>query len=144
MWTTQHTADTAVPVDALWSAFRDVHTGATPTESGDVFEIHGSFAVGTELSVTPVGQDTFRSEIIELVENERYADRTQFGDITLTFRHTFVAEGELTKVTHELVIDGPSADEVGPKLGPQISEDFPAVMQSLFDLAAQIAGISEG
>lgn len=143
MWSTQHTAETPLPAPALWSAFRDIHTGVTPTDDGDVFEIHGPFAVGTELSVTPKGQDTFRSTIIELVENERYADRTEYGDITLTFRHTFVPEAEGTKVTHELIIEGKSADKIGPELGPQISDDFPTVMQSLFDVAAGVAAPRE-
>lgn len=138
MWTTQHSSETELPTHAVWLALRDLHTGATQSPGGDVFEIHGPYEVGTALSVTPQGQDTFRSEIIELVEDELYADRTQFGDVILTFRHTLVPLGSVTKVTHELVIDGPAADEVGPQLGPQISEDFPAAMQSLFDIAADV------
>jgi hypothetical protein len=128
----------------VWVALRDIHTGATSTPGGDIFEIHGPFQVGTELSVTPQGQDTFRSEIIELVEDERYADKTKYGDISLTFRHTLVPLQTGTRVTHELVIDGAAADQIGPELGPQISEDFPATMQSLFDVAARVhAGSGE-
>jgi hypothetical protein len=136
MWTTAHSAETDLPAAAVWAALRDVHTGAIAAAGGDVFEIHGPFAVGTELSVTPAGQDTFRSRIVELVENERYADETQFGDLTLTFRHTLEPLPAGARVIHELVIDGPSADAVGPELGPQISADFPAAMQGLFDAAA--------
>jgi hypothetical protein len=144
MWSTQYTDDTELPPQTVWMAVRDIHTGATPNPGGDVFEIHGPFQLGTELSVTPQGQDTFRSEIIELVENERYADRTQYGDITLTFRTTLVALDRGTRVTHELVIAGPAADEIGPELGPQISEDFPATMQSLFDVGAKIQASTSG
>lgn len=122
----------------VWIALRDLHTGATKSETGDVFEIHGPFQVGTELSVTPQGQETFRSRIIELVEDERYADETTFGDVTLTFRHVLTPIEGGTRVVHELVIDGPAVDAVGPELGPQISEDFPAAMQSLFAAAARV------
>jgi hypothetical protein len=33
----------------------------------------------------------------------------------------------------------PSADQVGPELGPQISADFPGAMKSLFAVAAALA-----
>lgn len=144
MWTTEHTAETSVPATGVWRALRDLHTGVTPSEGGDVFEIHGPFQVGTELSVTPQGQGTFRSQIIELVENERYADLTTVGDdVTLTFRHTLTPLVTGTRVTHELVIDGPASDEVGPSLGPQISEDFPEAMQALFAAAAAVRDEAE-
>ena len=82
--------------------------------------------------MTPVGQDTFESTILELVEAERYADVTAFGSTSLTFRHILVPTESGTTVMHELIIEGPDADEVGPELGPQISEDFPAAMAELF------------
>jgi hypothetical protein len=139
MWTAQHSADTDLPAAAVWAALRDLHTGATPSADGDRFEIHGPFEVGTELDVTPQGQGTFRSRIVELVENERYADRTEFGDVVLTFRHTLAPAGGGTRVTHELVIDGPGADSTGPQLGPQITADFPAALNGLFAAARALA-----
>jgi hypothetical protein len=143
MWTTEHTAETNLPSRAVWIALRDLHTGETKSEGGDIFEIHGPYQVGTELSVTPQGQETFRSRIVELVEDERYADETSFGDVTLTFRHILTPVDRGTRVTHELVIDGPGADATGPELGSQISADFPAAMRSLFAAAARI-GTSTG
>lgn len=132
MWTTDYTSHTTASPAAVWDALRRLHTGETRSEAGDTFEIHGPFEVGTTISVTPVGQDTFESTILELVEAERYADVTAFGSTTLTFRHILVPSESGTTVTHELIIDGPDADEVGPTLGPQISEDFPEAMAALF------------
>jgi hypothetical protein len=142
MWTTDYTSHTPASPAAVWEALRRLHTGESSTEAGDTFEIHGPFEVGTTISVTPVGQDTFVSTILELVEAARYADSTAFGATTLTFRHTLVAADSGTTVTHELVIDGPQADEVGPELGPQISEDFPSAMAALFDDAMAIEAVS--
>ena len=98
----------------MWAALRALHTGEIASTDGDEFRIDGPFAVGTELDVTPQGQDTFRSRIVELVENERYADRTEFGDVSLTFRHTLEPTAAGTRVTHQLVIDGPGADTHRP------------------------------
>jgi carbon monoxide dehydrogenase subunit G len=135
MWTTEHTAETTLDRETVWTALRDLHTGALTYEGADTFELDGPFAVGTVLTVTPVGQDPFPSTIIDVVENETYADRTEFGTLVLTFRHTLVPTGSGTRVTHRLDIDGEGADEVGPELGPQISGDFPESMDALFEQA---------
>lgn len=134
MWTAQHTAETDLPPTAIWTALRDLHTGVTDNPLGDRFEIHGPFAVGTELDVTPHGQETFRSRITELIENERYADTTEFDDLTLTFRHTLEPTRAGTRITHQLEIDGPGADDAG-ELGTQISADFPEGLQGLIAAA---------
>lgn len=136
MWTTEYTAETTLAPEVVWAALRDLHTGDLTYEGADTFELHGPFAVGTELTLTPVGQDPFQSTIVDLVETETYADRTVFGDLVLTFRHTLVPTGAGTRVTHRLEIDGPGADEVGPELGPQISGDFPESMAALFEQTA--------
>jgi hypothetical protein len=75
MFTTQHTAETTATPGQVWGALRALHTGTALSERSDTFEIHGPFAVGTKLSVTPQGQGTFESEIVDLVENEVYEDR---------------------------------------------------------------------
>jgi hypothetical protein len=136
MWSTRYAAETDATPGAVWAALRDLHSGMRLSEHSDAFELHGPFEVGTEISVTPQGQDTFRSVIVELEEPRVYADQTQFGDLLLTFRHTLAAlpDGR-TKVTHELKIDGAGADQAGPELGPQISGDFPVAMNDLFAAA---------
>ncbi|WP_246671509.1 hypothetical protein [Mesorhizobium sp. B2-4-12] len=42
-------------------------------------------------------------------------------------------------MTHRLEISGPSAAEVGPELGPQISGDFDTSMARLFEEAKALA-----
>ena len=135
MWTTEHTATTDVQAAAIWAALRDLHSGVPLGEHSDHFQLHGPFAVGTEVSVTPQGQDTMRSVIVELDEGRSYADSTRFGDLTLLFRHTLDALPTGTRATHRLEIHGPGAAEVGPELGPQISGDFPTTMDELFAAA---------
>jgi hypothetical protein len=136
MWATEHTATTDVAASAIWAALRDLHSGTPLGEHSDRFELHGPFAVGTTVSVTPQGQDTMRSVIVELEEGRTYADRTTFGDLILLFRHTLTPlDDGGTRVTHQLEISGPGADEVGPELGPQISGDFPVTMDELLAAA---------
>jgi hypothetical protein len=80
----------------------------------------------------PKGQDPITSVIVEATENQLYADQTSMGEVTLRFSHTLQPlEGGGTKVTHRLEITGPAADQVGPELGPAITEDFPEALDAL-------------
>jgi hypothetical protein len=137
MWANEYTAVTGLPPHAVWAALRGLHEGTLTYPGADRFELHGPFAVGTRLSVTPAGQETFESRIVDLTEPVTYADETSFGDVTLLFRHTLEAVAGGTSVTHRLEITGPAADELGPELGPQISGDFDESMARLFEQAAQ-------
>ncbi|MDP9026178.1 MAG: polyketide cyclase [Actinomycetota bacterium] len=140
MWTTHFTADTAAAPAAVWDALRALHSGTALGPNSDSFKLHGPFAVGTHITVTPQGQDSMDSVITELESNAVYADQTEFGGLVLTFRHELLpsADGG-TLVTHTLEISGENADQVGPELGPQISGDFPVAMAEL--LAAAEKGI---
>lgn len=139
MWTTQHTADTDVPRDAVWRALREHIQGRRNVPGADVFELDGPFAVGSTVHVTPAGQETFDSTIVEIEEERRYADRTVFGDLVLIFAHELADIPSGTRVVHRLEIDGDGADSVAPELGPQIAADFPEAMRALFEAAHAIA-----
>ena len=142
MYTTNHSADTQASPEQVWAAIKALHSGTRLSERSDVFELHGPFELGTELSVTPQGQGTFRSKIVEFVEHRVYADCTEYEGLTLLFRHTLTPNAHGTTVTHELVIDGPSVDVMGPIVGPQISDDFPVAMADLFAAATHLEVIA--
>jgi len=139
MWTTEYTATTPLPREAVWTALRELHSGRLTYPGADRFVLDGPFAVGSRIAITPEGQQEMISTIVELVDNERYADVTEFGEISLLFRHTLESTDDGTRVTHRLEISGDGDDEVGPELGPQISGDFDTSMAALFEQAAQFA-----
>lgn len=137
-WSTEYSAETNVDPQAVWAVLRDTRTGDKHVSGGNTYVIHGPFAVGTELSVTPDGSDeALTSTIVELVDGVAYADRTYFNGLILTDRHelTPLADGG-TRITHQLIIGGEAAATVGSNLGPQISEDYPAVMDELIAAAS--------
>jgi hypothetical protein len=135
MWTNEYTAISPLSARSIWEALKALHEGKLAYEGSDTFVLHGPFAKGTRLSVTPAGQETFESVIVDLVDDVTYADETSFGDLKLLFRHTLKSVEDGTQVTHRLEISGPSAGDVGPELGPQISGDFDTSMARLFDCA---------
>ena len=139
MWTHEHVAETAVSAEAIWKVLSDIDGWARWDTSMETISIEGPFAVGTYVSMTPKGQESIRSVITDIRENELYADETDMGDVKLRFSHTLVrlpAGG--TRVVHVLQITGPAADEVGPQLGPAITEDFPEAMDALLACASNV------
>jgi hypothetical protein len=68
-----------------------------------------------------------------------YADQTDLGGVTLRFSHTLEPlAGGGTRVIHRLEVTGSAADQVGPELGPAITEDFPQAMEALLARAASM------
>ncbi len=137
MWVHEHTAETAASPQAVWHVLRDLDQWGSWDTSLEWVRLQGPFQVGSQVTMKPKGQDPVASVIVEATENRVYADQTTLGEVTLRFSHTLEPlEGGGTKVTHRLEITGPAADQVGPELGPAITEDFPQAMEALLARAA--------
>jgi uncharacterized protein YndB with AHSA1/START domain len=137
MWMHEHTAETAAAPEAVWRILSDLDEWASWDTSMEWVRLEGPFQVGSEVTMKPKGQDPITSVIVEATENQRYADQTSMGEVTLRFSHTLQPRaGGGTRVVHRLEISGPAAGEVGPELGPAITEDFPEAMDALLARAA--------
>lgn len=137
MWSHEYTGETSAAPEAVWAVLRDLDQWAQWDTSMEKVALLGPFEVGSRVSMTPIGQEPIVSVITAVEENVRYADETEFGGVVLRFSHTLSPrEGGGTRVVHRLEIDGPEADQVGPELGPAITEDFPQAMDALFARAS--------
>ena len=140
-WTHECSVETTVAAHDIWATLRDLYTGTKLSKQGDTIEIHGPFAVGTTLSVTPYGADfVIGCTIVELLDGETYAYRSEFNGLMITSRHhlTALANGG-TRITQHSTIAGPRAESVGPQLGPRITKDHPDAMADLIAAAHQKA-----
>ncbi len=136
-WTDEYSVETTVAAHDIWATLRDLYTGTKLSEQGDTIEIHGPFAVGTALSVTPHGADfVIDCTIVELLAGETYAYRSQFNGMMITSRHhlTPLANGG-TRISQHSTIAGPRAETVGPQIGPRVTEDHPDAMADLIAAA---------
>lgn len=137
MWSHEYTGETSAAPQAVWAVLRDLDQWAQWDTSMEKVSLLGPFEVGSRVSMTPIGQEPIVSVITAIEENVRYADETEFGGVVLRFSHTLSPlEDGGTRVVHRLEIDGPEADQVGPELGPAITEDFPQAMDALFARAS--------
>jgi hypothetical protein len=132
MWTYGYEREARLSREALWNVLRNVDDWAAWDTSMESVRLRGPFEVGSQVLMTPAGQEAITSVITDVVENERYADETDMEGVTLRFSHTLsaLADGG-TRIVHRLEISGPAADEVGLQLGPAITEDFPDAMSAL-------------
>lgn len=132
MWAHEYVGETAASPEAVWRVLSDLDSWASWDTSMEWVRLQGPFAVGSRVMMKPKGQDPITSTIVEVVENRSYADQTDFGDVTLRFSHALgPGAGGGTRVTHRLEITGPAVEQVGPGLGPAITEDFPEAMAAL-------------
>ena len=138
MWVFEHAGHTSATPHAVWRVLRDLDDWSAWDTSMDWVRLQDPFGVGARVVMKPKGQDPITSVILAAVEDTLYADETSLGDVTLRFSHALEAlEPGRTRIVHRLEISGPAADQLGPQLGPAITQDFPEAMEALIARAAR-------
>jgi uncharacterized protein YndB with AHSA1/START domain len=132
MWTTEHGVETSARPEAIWRIWADV--AAWPEWNGDIerIELIGPFAAGSRILMTPVGDEPIELRIAAADEPERFVDEADLGEIVVRTIHLAerVHDGA-TRVTYRMEITGAAAETLGPQIGPEISGDFPEVLERL-------------
>jgi hypothetical protein len=132
MWEFQHSVETTARPEAVWSRYADVRNWGDWDGSLEAVEAHGPFEVGTEISLTPTGQDAVRMRLVEVREPELFADETEFAGVLLRFTHRLARlDDGRTRVTHRVEVDGPGAADIGAA----VTADTPDAMAALIRLA---------
>ncbi len=136
MWEYEYSVQTTAAPAAIWRLWADVQGWGAWNADLEKIEIDGPFAVGTEISMTPAGQDVVRLRIAELSENELFVDEADLGDVVVRTTHRLDSiDSGNTRVVYRMEITGAAADQVGPQLGPAITADFPETVAALVELA---------
>jgi uncharacterized protein YndB with AHSA1/START domain len=136
MWKYEHSVKTTAAPQALWRHWSDVASWPEWNHGIEKIEIDGPFAVGTTFTMTPPGDDPIKMSIVEIVQGEQFTDEMDAGDFVVRTVHRLEPlEAGRTLVVYRTEITGPAADQVGPQLGPAITEDFPEVLAALVKLA---------
>jgi len=132
MWDYETSIETDARIERIWSIWADVENWGTWNSDIEKIEINGPFAVGSEIVMTPAGQDPVHLRIADLVEGRRFVDEAEFGGVTVRTTHRLDRlDGDRIRVTYRTEITGPAADELGPQVGPAITADFPQTLAAL-------------
>ena len=132
MWSTEHSVETSASPEAVWRLWADVPRW--PEWNADLAqaELEGEFREGNTIRMTSNDGDVVELRIAEAVEPERFVDEAELGGITVRTTHRLEpAESERMRIVYRMEITGPDADTLGAELGPQISGDFPEVLEAL-------------
>jgi uncharacterized protein YndB with AHSA1/START domain len=132
VWAVEHSVETSAKAEAVWRLWADVDRWPEWKAGVEQIELHGPFAVGSTILMTPPGDDAVELRIAEAVEPERFVDEADGGDFVVRTTHRVEpVDGERSRITYRMEIAGPAAETVGPEIGPEISGDFPQVLAAL-------------
>jgi hypothetical protein len=132
MWSSEYRAGTDADPAAIWRLWSDVTTWTGWDGGAEKVEIDGDFAVGSVVTMTPVGQDPLRMRLVEVVEGELFTDETPFDGLVIRVIHRLERAGPgRTTVIYRTEITGDAAEEAGPQVGPAITADFPDTVAAL-------------
>jgi hypothetical protein len=136
MWTAEHSVETSASPEAIWRLWSDVAGWPDWNDDIERIEISGAFAVGSIISMTPIGQDPVELRVAEVSEPDLFIDEADLGDVIVRTAHRIDRlDDDRSLVTYRMEITGPKADSIGPKLGPEISSDFPETLSALVERA---------
>jgi Polyketide cyclase / dehydrase and lipid transport len=132
MWANEHSVETTAAPEQIWRLWADV--AGWPQWNGDIerIELIGSFAAGSTILMTPIGEEPIELRIAETVEPELFVDEAEMGKIVVrTIHRVRRVDSDRVRVTYRMEITGPAADTLGPQVGPEISADFPQTLAGL-------------
>jgi uncharacterized protein YndB with AHSA1/START domain len=134
MWAAEQSIETSATPEAIWRPWQDVP--GWPKWNGDLAKakLEGEFRPGSTILMTSKDGDSVELRIAEAVEPEGFVDEADLGTVTVRTQIERT-DSDRARVVYRMEIGGPEADTVGPELGPQISGDFPEVLQALAERA---------
>ncbi|MEU3829081.1 SRPBCC family protein [Streptomyces sp. NPDC029080] len=136
MWTYEHSIETDAAPEAIWGLWADVENWGTWNADIASVEIDGPFEAGAAIVMTPAGDDPVHLLVAETTPGELFVDEARFDGLLLrTFHRLGRGDGLRTRVTYRMEITGTGADELGPRIGPAITADWPETMAALVKLA---------
>lgn len=136
MWEYENSIETSATPEAIWRLWAHVENWGAWNGEIEKIEINGPFTAGTQILMTPPGDDPIPLVIAEAVENQRFVDEARFGDLLLRTTHRIDPIGkDRIRVVYRMEITGSGADEAGPQIGPGITADWPETMAALVRMA---------
>jgi uncharacterized protein YndB with AHSA1/START domain len=140
MWTHEYTKDIPAAPKTLWRLLSDVEGWVDWNDGIESISLDGPLAVGTRFRMTPPGEPTLTSTIVELQPGWVLTDLTELDGIAVRVEHRLEPGPDTTTVTYCITVSGAELpDETAAEIGAAVSADFPDVLNSLAEHAASAA-----
>jgi ligand-binding SRPBCC domain-containing protein len=132
MYTWSHTVTTTATPEQVWPLYADVQRWLEWDSGLVAVTLDGPFAVGSTGTLQVEGQPPLTWTLVDVVDDALFTDVTEIpGVATLTFVHRIEPTDDGAAITHEVRIEGPAADG----LGPMVTSDTPEAMAALARIA---------
>ena len=138
MWEYEHSIETGAAPEAIWRLWADVENWGSWNAEIAKIEISGPFAPGARITMTPPGDDPVLLRLAEVVDGELFVDEARFDDLLLRTTHRLERlDEDRIRVVYRMEITGTGAGEIGPRIGPGITADWPDTMAALVEQAVR-------
>jgi uncharacterized protein YndB with AHSA1/START domain len=132
MWVHEYTRDIPASPDTLWRLLGDVEGWVDWNDGIESITLDGPLAVGTRFRMTPPGEPTLTSTIVELEPGRVVTDLTELDGVAVRVEHRLDPGPEATTVTYRITVSGAGLpDEAAAEIGAAVSADFPDVLDNL-------------
>jgi hypothetical protein len=136
MWSYEYRRETVAAPEAIWRLWTDVAAWGTWNADIEQVALHGPFAPGGEIAMTPRGQETVRLRLAEVREHQAFVDEAELGGLLVRTFHRLEPGGSgRTRIVYRTEITGQDADTVGAEIGEAITADFPETVAGLIAAA---------
>jgi polyketide cyclase/dehydrase/lipid transport protein len=136
MWTHDYSQTTDLAAEPLWQLLAEVDGWAKWNGGIESLVLDGPVAVGTTFRMTPPGEDTVTSTIVDLQAGRLITDLTELDGVAVRVEHRLDAQQDGgTVVTYRVEVSGAIPDEVAQQIGTAVSADFPDVIANLIATA---------
>ena len=136
MWSRDYSLTTELAPQPLWRVLADVEGWVGWNGGIESIELDGPLAVGTTFRMTPPGENTVTSTIVELQPDSLFTDLTEMDGLAIKVEHRLDPHPDGgTSITYRVEVTGGVPDEVAEEVGTAVSADFPDVIASLMAAA---------
>ncbi|MDT7582006.1 MAG: hypothetical protein QOK35_3270 [Pseudonocardiales bacterium] len=137
MWVHEYTKDIRATPETLWRLLADVDGWVHWNAGIESISLDGPLAVGTRFRMTPPGEQTLTSTIVELEPGRLLTDLTELDGVAVRVEHRLDPGRDATTVTYRIAVSGDGLpDDAAAEIGTAVSADFPDVLDSLAAHAA--------
>lgn len=107
MWSKSHSVVTkAVTKEQMWNLFEDVNNWHTWDTGIEYAKLEGNFEKGNHFLLRPKGGPNVKVELLEVVENKRFLDVTDFPLAKMYDEHLFEETPDGLKITNTITVKG--------------------------------------
>lgn len=107
MWSKSHSVVTkAVTKEQMWNLFVDVNNWHTWDIGIEYAKLVGNFEKGNHFLLRPKGGPNVKVELLEVVENKRFLDVTNFPLAKMYDEHLFEETSDGLKITNIITVKG--------------------------------------